>query len=216
MISTEFSLDQNEPLRILLLGAHCDDIEIGCGGTLLNLIDKYANLQIKWVVFASNEVRKKEAQRSAELFLEKVENKQIQILNFKDGFLPSVWSEVKMEFENLKEFSPDVIFTHYRKDLHQDHRTVNELTWNTFRDHLICEYEIPKYDGDLGNPNLFVPLKKGLLKQKNDIIMGCFNSQMNKHWLDHSLLESMPRIRGVECASKSKYAEAFYTRKMIM
>lgn len=211
-----FPVDPEKELNILCLGAHCDDIEIGCGGTLLKMIEDYDKIRIFWMVFSSNETRKKEAVSSADQFLDKVQNKDVKILDFKDGFLPSVWSDVKQRFENFKnEFSPDIIFTHYRDDLHQDHRTINELTWNTFRNHLIFEYEIPKYDGDLGNPNFFVPLDADHVKQKKEIILNCFKSQLNKQWLDDTLLTSLLRIRGVECASESKYAEAFYSRKMV-
>lgn len=213
MINTMFSIPRKEGLKILLVGAHCDDIEIGCGGTILKLIEDYEIDQIKWVVFTSNETRKKEARESAEQFLELAENAEVEILDFRDGFLPSVWSEVKEVFERLKsEFNPDIIFTHYRNDLHQDHRTLNELTWNTFRNHLILEYEIPKYDGDLGNPNIFVPLNNGHIKSKKEILVDAFKTQLNKQWFDDNLFTSLMRIRGMECASD--YAEAFYCRKM--
>jgi LmbE family N-acetylglucosaminyl deacetylase len=208
---------REQRLEILCLGAHCDDIEIGCGGTLLRLIEEYENVNVRWVVFASNDVRKEEARKSAEQFLEHAENSEIEILNYNDGYLPSAWSEIKSEFENIKQsFSPDVIFTHYRHDLHQDHRTLNELAWNTFRNHMILEYEILKYDGDAGNPNLFVPLGRHHLDRKKEILFDCFKSQLNKQWFDDTLLTSLPRIRGVECASETTLAEAFYGRKIIL
>src|SRR6056297_1482294 len=127
MLSLKFSKNRGEKLKILCLGAHCDDIEIGCGGTLLKIIEENDNVEIKWVVFASNEKRRKEAERSAGIFLENVLDKKVKILDYKDGFLPADWSEIKSGFESLKEFSPDLIFTHYRDDLHQDHRVINEL-----------------------------------------------------------------------------------------
>lgn len=204
-------------LTLLFLGAHCDDIEIGCGGTLLKLIDDYPINQIKWVVFSSDEKRKEEAFSSAKQFLESITNAEIKILEYKDGYFPSVWSKIKDEFEKLKEdFSPDVIFTHFSEDLHQDHRIINELTRNTFRNHLIFEYEIPKYDGDLGSPNLFIPLSEKYIRQKKKIILESFKSQMDKQWFDEMLLTSIMRIRGVECASPLKFAEAFYSKKMIL
>lgn len=215
MLNTTFFNGNGKGLKLLCLGAHCDDIEIGCGGTILKLIDEYEIDQITWVVFTSNDVRKQEAICSAKQFLKSVKNVDIQVLDFQDGFLPSTWSNVKAEFEKIKQdFLPDIIFTHYRNDLHQDHRTLNELTWNTFRNHLILEYEILKYDGDLGTPNLFVPLKNNQIKEKKEIIINSFKSQLNKQWFDDMLLTSTMRIRGVECASESKYAEAFYCRKM--
>lgn len=215
MINTVFSIPRQKGLNILLVGAHCDDIEIGCGGTILKLIEEHEVDQIKWVVFTSNETRKEEANASAAKFLESVEHAKIEILDYKDGFLPSVWSDVKKEFERIKdECKPDIIFTHYRNDLHQDHRTLNELTWNTFRNHLILEYEIPKYDGDLGNPNMFVPLSGGFIDAKKEILMDSFKTQQNKQWFDDNLFTSLLRIRGMECTSE--YAEAFYCRKMMV
>jgi LmbE family N-acetylglucosaminyl deacetylase len=214
-----FSIAANSSggIQLLLLGAHCDDIEIGCGGTLLKLMEHYTIRHVQWVVFSSNPARKKEALNSAEAFTASIEDKNIQIHDYEDGFLPSVWSEVKREFEAIKSsFTPDIILTHYRNDLHQDHRVINELTWNIFRDHLIFEYEIPKYDGDLGNPNVFVPLKGEYLERKKEILLTTFKSQLDKQWFDESLIMSIPRIRGVQCASASNYAEAFYGRKMVL
>src|ERR1019366_10187722 len=146
------------PLDILCLGSHSDDIEIGCGGAILHLADQYPGSRFHWVVFSATGVREAEARRAAEMFAGN--NLQEPILkSFQDGFMPFSGGEVKAIFEELKgKVSPDVIFTHHRNDAHQDHRLIAQLTWNTFRDHLILEYEIPKYDGDLGQPNVFVPL----------------------------------------------------------
>ena len=215
MLNTTFSFASQKGLKLLCVGAHCDDIEIGCGGTLLKFIEEYKIAQLKWVVFSSNATRKKEALSSAKQFLKGVHGVDIKVFDFKDGYLPSAWETVKDEFETIKEnFAPDIIFTHYRNDLHQDHRVINELTWNTFRNHLIFEYEIPKYDGDLGNPNIFVPLEKQHLNRKKEIILNSFKSQLNKQWLDDTLLTSIARMRGIECASQSDFAEALYCRKI--
>ncbi len=217
MLNVTFSQNNKEGLQLLLLGAHCDDIEIGCGGTLLKLIDHFQIKQAIWVTFTSNKTRKKEAVSSAKAFLKPIKNIDIKIHNYKDGYLPSVWGDVKNEFEETKKrYTPDIIFTHYRNDLHQDHRIINELTWNTFRNHTIFEYEIPKYDGDLGNPNFYVMLDKNQVRKKNEIILHNFESQRDKQWHDDKLFSSVMRIRGLECAAKSKYAEAFYTRKMVI
>jgi LmbE family N-acetylglucosaminyl deacetylase len=216
MLDAEFRKKKNEGIKILCLGAHCDDIEIGCGGTLLRLLEKHKNSEVHWVVFSSDPRREREARSSAEIFLRHGGNKMIQIENFRNGFFPYVGGQIKEYFETLKEeFSPDVIFTHYRMDLHQDHRTVSELTWNTFRDHLILEYEIPKYDGDFGVPNLYVPLEYTVCLDKIKIILKLFKSQRDKHWLTKDLLLSVLRIRGMECVSHSGYAEGFYCRKVI-
>jgi len=208
--------NRQDGLRLLCLGAHCDDIEIGCGGTILRLSEEYKNLQLKWVVFSSTPERSKEAKKSAEHFLETFSKKEVIIRNFKDGFLPYVAEEVKTFFEALKEFQPDIVFTHYRNDLHQDHRLLSELTWNTFRDHLILEYEIPKYDGDLGHPNFFVPLEAEVVENKVQSILDYFPSQASKQWFDEETFFSLMRIRGLECASKTRYAEAFYIRKSMV
>ena len=195
MLNLKLSTDK--PLNILCLGAHCDDIEIGAGGTLLKLFDKYPIGSVHWVVFASNEIRKKEATESAEMFLKNIKNKEIIIQSYRDGFLPFLAAEVKDYFETIKkEFQPDLIFTHYRDDRHQDHRLVSDLTWNTWRNHLILEYEIPKYDGDLGIPNVYVTLEEKYLNKKIDILMKAFESQTSKHWFDEDTFKALPRLRG--------------------
>ena len=203
------------PLRnILCFGAHCDDIEIGCGGTIRRLIEEHADLNFYWVVFSSNAKRGAEARSAAERLLNGVSSKTIAIKEFRNGYFPGVWIEIKEYIETLKKvISPDVIFTHYRSDLHQDHRVVNELTWNTFRDHLILEYEIPKYDGDLGAPNFFVPLPTSCWQEKIDALMTCFGSEHGKQWFTAETFSSLMRLRGIECNSSSGYAEAFYCRK---
>ena len=206
---------RHENLKILCLGAHCDDIEIGCGGTVMRLADEYSGLEIQWVVFTSTHERQLEARRSAAHFLEKVPKNKVQILDHKDGFLPYDGVSVKNYFEELKRFEPDIIFTHFRQDLHQDHRLICDLTWNTFRNHLILEYEIPKYDGDLGNPNFFIPLESEIARRKVDALGQYFTSQSGKHWFDKETFYSLMRIRGLECVSKSRYAEGFYLRKAV-
>jgi LmbE family N-acetylglucosaminyl deacetylase len=210
-----FLLDKKKSINILCLGAHCDDIEIGAGGTLLKLLETYKVNSVKWVVFASNEIRKQEATHSAGRFLEKAGHSDIAIQSYRDGFLPFMASEVKDFFEVIKkEFKPDIVFTHYRDDRHQDHRLVSDLTWNTWRNHLILEYEIPKYDGDIGIPNFFVPLEEEYIERKNKIILESFKSQNQKHWFDDATFKALPRLRGMESATL--YAEAFYARKIIL
>lgn len=209
-----FSFAEEKPLSILCLGAHCDDIEIGVGGTLLKLIAEYNVVSVDWVVCASNEIRAGEAKQSAEEFLDGTNPKSIQINSWRDGYLPSVEAEIKDYFEELKKtIQPDVIFTHYRDDRHQDHRLVSNLTWNTWRDHFILEYEIPKYDGDLGTPNFFVPLSEHYIKRKNSNILDSFVSQKGKHWFDNETFMALPRLRGMESAVT--YAEAFFARKLV-
>lgn len=210
-----FKFANDKPLNILALGAHCDDIEIGAGGTLLKIFDEYEIASVKWVVFASNEVRKKEATDSAERFLQGIPSKDIVIRDYRDGFLPFLAAEIKDFFESIKrEFVPDLVFTHYRNDRHQDHRLVSDLTWNTWRNHLILEYEIPKYDGDLGIPNFYVPLEEKYIRQRNQILMQSFASQREKHWFDEETFNALPRLRGMESATL--YAEAFYGRKILL
>jgi LmbE family N-acetylglucosaminyl deacetylase len=211
----KIEFDKSNPLNILCLGAHGDDIEIGAGGTLLKLIDQYEIEQITWVVFTSNENRRLESMASAEKFLSSVKNKKIIVGNFRDGFLPFYAIELKEFFEEIKqEVSPNLIFTHYRNDRHQDHRILSDLTWNTWRNHLILEFEIPKYDGDLGIPNFYIDLNEEYIDKRNKIIFESFVSQKNKHWFDDSTFKAMPRIRGIESATF--FAEAFYARKIIL
>ncbi len=217
MTLSQFNVAEGKGLNILALGAHCDDIEIGCGGTLLKLFDQYPIEQIKWVVFASNEKRKQEAIDSAEAFLKDVSNKEIVVLSYRDAFLEASKYEIKEYFETIKKgFNPDLVFTHYRDDRHQDHRLLSDLAWNTFRSHLILEYEIPKYDGDLGIPNCFFHIKKEYAEKKVDILIDAFESQKGKHWFDKETFLSLMRIRGMEAACEDKYAEAFHVRKLIM
>lgn len=203
-------------LQILCLGCHSDDIEIGCGGTILRLAEQYPACTFHWVVFSALGVRQAEAQRSAELFAGS-RLKGPLLKSFRDGFMPFEGAKVKEVFEDLKQaVSPDVIFTHNRRDAHQDHRLVAELTWNTFRDHLILEYEIPKYDGDLGQPSVFVPLALEVYQQKVRNIMDAFESQHSKRWFQTDTFMSLMRLRGIECNSPSGYAEAFYCRKLVV
>ena len=215
VISLKFTLPKNRPPRILALGAHSDDIEIGCGGTLSSLIDSYPGSEFLWVVLSASSERAREAEKSANIYLEGVFRKEIIIKHFRDGFFPYIGEAVKEYIETLKQrFRPDVVFTPYRYDLHQDHRLVSELTWNTFRDHLIFEYEILKYDGDLGSPNMFVPLDRSTCEEKIKRLMDCFESQVANSWFDEESFYALMRIRGVEANSATKYAEAFYCRKM--
>jgi LmbE family N-acetylglucosaminyl deacetylase len=201
--------------NVLCLGAHCDDIEIGCGGTMLRLVRERPEVSVHWVVFGSDTVRAREARDSASKFLGGVRHKTVTVKDFKNSFFPYCGEQIKEIFEQLKgEVAPDIIFTHSREDLHQDHRIVSELTWNTFRDHLILEYEIPKYDGDLGRPNLFVPLTDEEWKGKIDLILASFESQKNKRWFTRDTFQSIMRLRGVESNSPSGYAEGFSCRKV--
>jgi LmbE family N-acetylglucosaminyl deacetylase len=217
MRSLELHHDAASPLQILCLGAHSDDIEIGCGGIILRLAQQYPASLFHWVVFSATGVRAVEAQRSAELFAGKSAVRGPLLKTFQDGFMPFVGAEVKAVFEGLKQtVSPDLIFTHNRKDAHQDHRLLAELTWNTFRDHLILEYEIPKYDGDLGQPNIFVPLSADVCEKKVQYIMDTFHSQHSKRWFQPDTFRSLMRLRGMECNAPSGYAEAFYCHKMVL
>jgi LmbE family N-acetylglucosaminyl deacetylase len=209
--------DKRQPLRrVLCLGAHCDDIEIGCGGTLLRMLDQNPHLEFYWMVFSSTPQRKREAKKSAQLFLEKTAASRVVIKSFRDGYFPFQGTRIKDSFELLKKlFVPDLIFTHFRDDLHQDHRLICELTWNSFRNHLILEYEIPKYDGDFGAPNFFVGLPESLCRQKIDLLMRCFGSQRAKQWFTEDTFRATLRLRGIESNAPEKYAEGFYCRKLV-
>jgi LmbE family N-acetylglucosaminyl deacetylase len=203
--------------RILCLGAHSDDIEIGAGGTLLKLAEQRSDLEIWWVVFSAPGQRAIEAQESAGDFLSRVANREVRIGTFRESYFPSEWPSIKDWFEEIKaKFDPDVVFTHYRNDRHQDHRVLSDLAWNTFRNHLVLEYEILKYDGDLGSPNMFIPLSEELSSRKVELLLKHFQTQAIKHWFTRDTFEAMHRIRGIECASITGRAEAFYCRKLVL
>jgi LmbE family N-acetylglucosaminyl deacetylase len=203
--------------RVLCLGAHSDDIEIGCGGTVLELAEKSADLEFHWLVFSSSPARAAEAVRSAGAFLRRARKKTVAVKSFRDGFLPYEGAAVKECFEALKgAFAPDLIFTHFRHDLHQDHRLVCDLTWNTFRHHLILEYEIPKFDADLRSPNFFVPLSASVVRKKSRLLLRHFATQRGKPWFSEDLFQGLMRLRGVEAASDTGFAEGFHCRKMLL
>ena len=217
MLKCKLATENNRPLKILCIGAHSDDIEIGCGGTILWLLSEYKPVEVHWIVLGSSGHRDGEAVSSAEKFLEDAKKKKITINNFKDSFFPYVGKEIKTFFEKIKKrVSPDIIFTHYRHDLHQDHRLISELTWNSFRDHLILEYEIIKYDGDIGVPNLYVHLDEKICRRKINILMDSFRSQREKDWFTTDAFLSILRIRGIESKAPEKYAEGFYCRKLVL
>ena len=203
--------------KVLCLGAHADDIEIGCGGTILRLLRAYPKAEVYWVVFSAPGTRRLEARNSAASFLASCGNKTVVVKNFRESFFPYRGEAIKECFEEIKRrFSPELVLTHYRHDLHQDHRIISDFTWNTFRRHLILEYEIPKYDGDLGAPNTFVSLDAETCRVKVDNLCRNFPSQKNKQWFTEDLFLSMLRLRGVEANSATKYAEAFYCRKRVL
>ncbi|MBS0180908.1 MAG: PIG-L family deacetylase [Nitrospira sp.] len=204
-------------LNILCLGAHADDIEIGCGGTILKLLQAHPGSRVVWVVLTARGTREKEAMTSAAAFLRKARSTKIITKSFKESYLPYQGKEVKEYFDTLQRvIDPDLIFTHYRHDLHQDHRIVCELTWNTYRRHQILEYEIPKYDGDLGQPNLYVPLTDEVSREKVRLLMEGFATQRSKRWFTEDTFYGLLRIRGIESPEPTKYAEAFYARKVVL
>jgi LmbE family N-acetylglucosaminyl deacetylase len=202
---------------VLVIGAHADDIEIGCGGTLLRLAELCPEARIHWVVLSADGVRADEARRCAGGFTAGFASAEVIVENFRDGYFPYENGAVKNRFEQLKrEVTPDLILTHQRNDLHQDHRHASELTWNTFRDHLILEYEIPKYDGDLGAPNVFVPLTESVAARKVELILEHFGTQRDKRWFTADLFHSLMRLRGMEVHAPAGRAEAFYGRKVVL
>jgi LmbE family N-acetylglucosaminyl deacetylase len=202
--------------RVLCLGAHSDDIEIGCGGLILTLLANRPDARCEWVVFSATPERVREARRSAGLFLGRGRQHRITVHDFRDGHFPYQGARIKAVFERLKGTAPDLVLTHYRDDRHQDHRVLSDLAWNTFRDHLVLEYEIPKYDGDLGTPNLFVPLTREVVDRKVAHLMAAFGTQRDKHWFSPETFEGLMRLRGMECRSPTGYAEAFYGRKVVL
>ena len=201
------------PACVLLLGAHCDDIEIGCGGTILQMVERWPESHFVWVTLSSDPVRGSETRAAAARLLSRAHNPTIRVEQFRGSYFPHDGTALKDYFETLKAYSPELVLTHFRGDLHQDHRITNELTWNTFRDHLILEYEIPKFDGDIGVPNTYVPLTSEILESKIQILLECFPSQLDRQWYTRSTFEAIARLRGIECNAAEGYAEAFYGRK---
>ena len=203
--------------QILCLGAHCDDVEIGCGGTLAALVTAHPDVQLTIVVFSGNAVRSAETRAAVGRLLPEGMPVNLEIHQFRDGFFPVEWASIKERFEDLaRRVAPDLIITHYEQDKHQDHRMICELTWNTFRDHLLLEYEVPKYDGDLGRPNLYIPLEPEVVRRKMATLMECFPSQAGRRWFTEDLFAGLMRLRGMECNSPSGFAEAFYVRKLVV
>jgi len=214
MLRLQLAPTRRRPLRILCLGAHADDIEIGCGGTLLHLLST-RKATVDWVVFSAEGQREGEAKRGARRFLRDAVESRVVLHAYRDGFFPAEWAGIKESFETLRgEIEPDLVFTHFRDDRHQDHRVLSDLTWNTWRDHQILEYEIPKWDGDLGRPNVYVPLSTALAKRKVAALMGVFASQRSKRWFTEETFRGLLRLRGVECGAD--WAEGFHGRKVVV
>jgi LmbE family N-acetylglucosaminyl deacetylase len=206
----------DRPPRLLFLGAHSDDIEIGCGATALRLASEHPDAAVCWVIFGATGERRREALASAADFLVGVTQPDVRTFDFPDAHFPTHAGEIKRAFEALKRFEPDLVLTHCGHDLHQDHRLVSELTWNTFRDHLVLEYEVPKYDGDLRSPNVFIPVTPELCRRKAALLTRHFVTQRARHWFDGELFLGLLRIRGAECRSPTGYAEGFYGRKVVL
>ena len=205
------------PRTILCIGAHSDDIEIGCGGTLMALLAAHAGVRVHWVVFSATEARAREARSAAERILAPAGQAHVAVEGFRDGHFPWEGAAIKQYFEGLKRaVTPDLVLTHYRHDRHQDHRTLADLTWNTFRDHWVLEYEIPKYDGDLGRPNAYVALSDAQRRAKVDLLMDCFPSQHEHAWFTPETFNGLMRLRGLECAAPTGYAEAFHGHKLVL
>jgi LmbE family N-acetylglucosaminyl deacetylase len=204
-------------LHVLCIGAHCDDIDIGCGGTLLSLLGRHRNAHVTWVVFGAIPVRERELRASARRFLARAAKATVLTHGFRDGYFPSQYAAIKNTFESLKQLpAPDLIFTHRRVDLHQDHRLMAELTWNTFRNHLILEYEIPKYEGDLTTPSAYVPLTRAQVERKIAILWGCYRTQHAKRWFTADTFRAQMRLRGIESGGESGWAEGFHANKFLL
>jgi len=207
---------RGRPLRLLCIGAHCDDLEIGCGGTVLDWLARHSDAEVTWAVMSASGTRAVEARRSAAAFLRKAARRTVALHDFPDGHFPARFSELKAAFAALaRAGSPDVVLTHRLEDRHQDHRLVAELAWQTFRDHLILEFEIPKYEGDLGNPNLYVPLTPSVARRKVVNLMRLFPTQRSKDWFRPETFEATMHLRGLECRAPSGFAEAFHARKLV-
>lgn len=205
------------PRTILCLGAHSDDIEIGCGGTLLSLTNACPGMVVHWIVFSADARRESEARAAADRILAGAGERHISIESFRDGYFPWDGPAIKERFEAIKHIiDPDLVFTHYRDDRHQDHRMISDLTWNTFRNNLVLEYEIPKYDGDMGKPNCYMPLTEQQREGKINVLMECFTSQQDHAWFARDTFNGLMRLRGMECVAADGFAEAFHARKFVL
>jgi LmbE family N-acetylglucosaminyl deacetylase len=217
VIGLDLRIPASGEIGILLFGAHSDDIEIGAGATILELARRYPAARVAWHVMAAHGAREKEARESAAYFTGGFENAEVHVHGFADGSFPVQLQAIKQAMERVKaESRADIVFTHCRGDLHQDHRTVAEVTWQTFRNHLILEYEIPKYDGDMGAPAVFVPISESAKAEKLKALQRYFASQDDKDWFDEETFAALLRLRGMECRSPSGYAEAFYCHKAVI
>ena len=217
MLPISLGTDPRQPLRITCLGAHSDDIEIGCGGTLLRLLAERPGSSVRWVVFSADDERETEARKSAAAFLVDAGEAEVIVHRFRESYFPQVWADIKGAFEDLKAGpTPVVVLCHRRHDDHQDHRTLGELTWNTFRNHLVMEFEIPKYEGDLGQPHFYVPLSTEVAERKVELLLEHFGSQRNKAWFRPETFRGLMALRAVECGAPDGFAEAFHVRKMLI
>jgi LmbE family N-acetylglucosaminyl deacetylase len=214
----EFALggSRERALRILCLGAHSDDIEIGCGATVMRLLAERPGSHVTWVVFSANSHREREARASAADFLSDACGSDVLVQSFRESYFPYEGSAVKDYFETLKDVRPDLVLSHHVGDIHQDHRLIAELTWNTFRNHVIAEYEIPKYEGDLGHPNMYVPVSEDVAEHKVGLLLKHFGSQHQRSWFRAETFRATMALRGVECNSTSGFAEAFHVRKVVV
>jgi LmbE family N-acetylglucosaminyl deacetylase len=217
MLTVGLGDDHTTALTLLCLGSHSDDIEIGAGGTILRLLQERPDTRVHWVIFSADDAREAEARASAADFLAGAASFDVIVHDFRESYFPAVIADLKDAFEELRaRVSPDVIVTHHRRDDHQDHRTVAELTWNSFRNHLVLEYEIPKYEGDLGHPNLYVPLSTSTATRKVELLMQHFGTQGNKRWFRPETFRAVMALRAVECNAADGWAEAFHARKLVL
>lgn len=202
------------PLTVLAVGAHSDDVEIGSGGTLLTLAAALPEVRAHVVVLSATPTRAGEAQAGARRFLPggRVD---VEVHDLPDGRYPGHWAGLKDRLEELaRRVRPDLILAPRLDDAHQDHRTVARLVRTVWRDHLVLGYEIPKYDGDLPRPNLYVPLTAEVLQEKLRLLRTCFPSQADRDWFDDEVFRGLARLRGVE--SRCRYAEGFEVTKLVL
>ena len=216
MLDLALNLPRGKQPHLLFIGAHSDDIEIGCGGTVMELLQLYPRARVSWVVLSSEGRRDAEARNSAKLYGRGKGRFEVIVKDFRGAFFPAEFAAIKEFFEELKVLKPDVVFTHCREELHQDHRVVGELSWNTFRDHAMFEYEIPKFDGGLGSPQLFVPVSAKNVERKIALLMKVFATQRSKRWFTPETFRGLMRLRGIECNAPDGFAEAFYARKVVL
>jgi LmbE family N-acetylglucosaminyl deacetylase len=214
MLPLRLVTPEHSPLSVLAVGAHPDDIEIGAGGALFGLAEGHPGMRVSYVVLTGSPERHREARNAADAFFPSADL-SVQLYDLPEGRLPTVWGHVKEALEDVaKSCTPDLVIAPSAADAHQDHRTIAEIVPTVFRDQLYLGYEIPKWDGDLTRPSVYLPMSADAARRKVALLHGCFPSQRHRDWWDEEVFLGLARLRGMEC--RAPYAEAFTCKKAVV